>query len=376
MKRSDTSRMLTRRHFLKGAAAITALSGAVPLLASALSGQAPSPEAAESRNRNKPPRRCGFNLHNMHSTKGLGGYEQHDFRWMSEWGFDWVRIPVAYQLITLNDDPYELDEWWLDLLDRAMEYGPRYGVHVCLAMQSAPGKKSPRQPYSLWKDQEALDAFCFLWKVLAERYKGISPAKLSFNLINEPPPVGEQMSALDYKRVAGAAAAAIRQVRPDRPIVADGTKWANFPCPELKDLDVGQSVHMYVPWALTHHEAPWMAGWESYPEPQWPGVVWEGVTWNRDALEEYYRPWFELAEQGVSVHCGEMGVYNKTPHAIALAWMRDVLDMLKSHNIGWALWNFRGEFGILDSDRADIEYEDFNGHKLDRKLLALLQEFA
>ncbi|MDH4179206.1 MAG: twin-arginine translocation signal domain-containing protein, partial [Armatimonadota bacterium] len=72
MKRSDTSRMLTRRHFLKGAAAITALSGAVPLLASALSGQAPSPEAAESRNRNKPPRRCGFNLHNMHSTKGLG----------------------------------------------------------------------------------------------------------------------------------------------------------------------------------------------------------------------------------------------------------------------------------------------------------------
>jgi hypothetical protein len=50
--------------------------------------------------------------------------------------------------------------------------------------------------------------------------------------------------------------------------------------------------------------------------------------------------------------------------------------MLKNQNIGWALWNFRDTFGILDSGRTDVEYEDFNGHKLDRKLLSLLQEFA
>jgi endoglucanase len=43
--------------------------------------------------------------------------------------------------------------------------------------------------------------------------------------------------------------------------------------------------------------------------------------------------------------------------------------------MGWALWNFCGSFGILDSERADVLYEDFHGHKLDRKLLALLQEF-
>ncbi|NIR01637.1 MAG: hypothetical protein GTN78_15800 [Gemmatimonadales bacterium] len=59
---------------------------------------------------------------------------------------------------------------------------------------------------------------------------------------------------------------------------------------------------------------------------------------------------------------------------MALAWLRDILDMLTSHNIGWALWNFRDSFGILDSGRTDIEYEEFNGHKLDRKLLSLPQE--
>jgi len=58
-----------------------------------------------------------------------------------------------------------------------------------------------------------------------------------------------------------------------------------------------------------------------------------------------------------------------------LAWLRDVLEILTSHNIGWAIWNFRGSFGIIDSGREDVQYEDFHGHKLDRKLLALLQEF-
>ena len=58
-----------------------------------------------------------------------------------------------------------------------------------------------------------------------------------------------------------------------------------------------------------------------------------------------------------------------------LRWLRDVLEILKEQNIGFALWNFRGTFGVLDSDRDDVAYEDWHGHRLDRRLLALLQEF-
>ena len=39
------------------------------------------------------------------------------------------------------------------------------------------------------------------------------------------------------------------------------------------------------------------------------------------------------------------------------------------------MWNFRGPFGILDSGRRDVQYEEFEGHKLDRKLLELLQRY-
>ncbi len=37
-----------------------------------------------------------------------------------------------------------------------------------------------------------------------------------------------------------------------------------------------------------------------------------------------------------------------------IAWMSDVLDILKGHGIGWALWNLRGSFGVVDSGRSDL----------------------
>jgi hypothetical protein len=52
-----------------------------------------------------------------------------------------------------------------------------------------------------------------------------------------------------------------------------------------------------------------------------------------------------------------------------------VLSVLTEHEIGYALWNFRGDFGIMDSGRKDIEYEDWYGHQLDRKLLELLKKY-
>ena len=64
---------------------------------------------------------------------------------------------------------------------------------------------------------------------------------------------------------------------------------------------------------------------------------------------------------------------NKTPHGVTLRWMEDCLRNWRDAGLGWALWNFRGSFGVLDSERADVNYEDWRGHKLDRKMLDLLQ---
>jgi endoglucanase len=225
------------------------------------------------------------------------------------------------------------------------------------------------EPFNLWKDKEPLDAFCFHWQMLANRYRGVSKDKLSFDLINEPPAVGQLMSRTDHERVIRTAVTAIRQISPDRIVVADGTSWGNEPIPELAELGIAQSCRAYQPMILTHYKASWVRG-EDFPYPEWPGH-----GWDRKRLQQHYRKWADLAGKGVGVHCGEGGAYNKTPHNVVLAWLRDTLEILTGHGIGLALWNFRGSFGILDSGRKDVEYEDFHGRKLDRKLLNLLQEF-
>jgi len=98
------------------------------------------------------------------------------------------------------------------------------------------------------------------------------------------------------------------------------------------------------------------------------------MRYTKDILwRESVEPWRKFADSfGVGVHVGEWGAYNRTPHAVVLAWMKDCLDLWKQASFGWALWNLRGEFGILDSGRADVTYEDYQAHKLDRKMLELL----
>jgi hypothetical protein len=96
---------------------------------------------------------------------------------------------------------------------------------------------------------------------------------------------------------------------------------------------------------------------------------------SRDLLEKYYQPWIELSQTSkAGVHCGECGCYNRTPHDVFLAWFRDVHDILSSHQIGFAAWNFIGSFGVLDSGRTDVAYEDWHGHQLDRQFLDLLRK--
>ncbi len=99
-------------------------------------------------------------------------------------------------------------------------------------------------------------------------------------------------------------------------------------------------------------------------------------TYNRESLwREMIEPWKALEKQGVGVVVGEWGSYCYTPHDVALRWMEDCLKNWKEAGWGWAMWNFRGGFGPLDSSRSDVNYEDFHGHKLDREMMTLIQKY-
>jgi endoglucanase len=338
-----------------------------------------NPQSPISNLPNALPRWRGFNL--LHLFYGRGGHDpaEDDFRWTADWGFDFVRIPMNYRFWVEGDDVRKVREDVLKKVDDTVELGRRYHLHVNLNFHAAPGycispERRKAEPFSLWKDQAGLDAFCWHWQLFAKRYKGIPSSQLSFDLVNEPPPVGPEMAREDYVRVVTAAVKTIRAIDPGRLIIADGINVGDDPLPELASLGIGQSCRGYRPKGVSHYNAHWEPG-VVWKQPQWPGGDHYGETWDLECLRQAYEPWAALVRQGVGVHCGECGCLNLTPHPIALAWLRDMFTILTGHGIGWGLWNLRGAFGVLDSQRSDVDYEDFQGHKLDRKLLELLQGF-
>jgi len=328
------------------------------------------------------PRWRGFNLLDLFTIHSDGNFSEDDFRWMSGWGFDFARIPACYTLwIEPGDNPKDvtrLSEPGLAKVDRAVRLGEKYGLHICLNFHRAPGysvNAERQEPFNLWKDEDALAAFCYHWQAFTRRYQGIPSERLSFNLVNEPARIDpDVMTRADHECVVRAAAQAIHAIDPGRLVIIDGLYWGTEPLPELAGLAVAQSCRAYQPMNISHYRAGWVES-QGWPEPAYPGRQSDGEYWDRQRLEAHYQPWIALKQSGVGVHCGEGGAYSYTPHAVALAWLNDVLEILSGSGIGFALWNLRGDFGLLDSNRADVDYEDWHGHRLDRALLSLLQRY-
>jgi endoglucanase len=356
--------LFTRRRFLQAAGAIGACVQADKLLAM----------MKDEVSAAKLPRWRGFNLLEKFIAELSGPFKQADFEWMAEWEFNFARLPLSYHCWSDPKDWRKLREPALKEIDQAVEWGRRYGIHINLNLHRAPGYcvNPPAEPFDLWKDEKALEACAYHWGQFAQRYKGIPSSRLSFDLLNEPGKIPEER----YVRVVRRLVEAIRERDPDRLIIADGLQWGTVPVSGLADLKIAQSTRGYEPFQFTHYKASWVKGSDRWAEPAWPFKDPSGQVWDKAQLrKKRIEPWKALERQGVGIHVGEWGAHQHTPHKAVLAWMRDSLSLWKEASWGWALWNLRGSFGVLDSGRKDVEYEDFHGHKLDREMLQLLRSF-
>jgi aryl-phospho-beta-D-glucosidase BglC (GH1 family) len=380
-----------RRNFIRTTGVVAA--------ATALTGNLALGNVAQPLAKNAVPRWRGFNLLDYFSPFPPGANDKSqstndDFKWMVDWGFDFVRLPMAYPRYihfdpnknVTPDDVLNINENVVDEIQELVYRAQQAGLHVCLNLHRAPGyciNAGFHEPYNLWKDEAARQAFYYHWAMWGKRFKNESSKKISFDLVNEPTmrdDMNDQFSRSTavpgevYRKVAKTAAEAIRKSNPDHLVIADGNSGGSSVIPEIENLNIVQSCRGYYPHYVSHYRAPWVfKNPDEAPKPVWPGVI-DGKYYGRKNLEELYQPWIDLVKKGVGVHCGECGCWHDTPHEVFLAWFGDVLDILTENQIGYALWNFRGDFGILDSGRKDITYEDWHGHKLDRKLLELLQK--
>lgn len=358
---------MTRRKLIQSAA-VSAAALVLPTGPLSAAGQVPS--AA------KLPRWRGFNLLEMFTDRRPAPFREEDFALIAEWGFDFVRLPLSYRCWARPEDWLNINEERVKWVDGAVKLGQKYRVHVNINFHRAPGYcvNPPDEPLDLWTSPEAQKAAVFHWRHFAKRYQGIPSTEVSFDLLNEPKDMPEE----PYANVIRMFVEAIREVDPQRLIIADGLKWGGTPVHSLSDLGIGQSTRGYAPTQISHYKANWVTGADQFEEPTWPLTIpgKEGkppTVYDRARLiKERIEPWKALESKGVGVHVGEWGAYNYTPHKVVLAWMKDYLELWKEVGWGWALWNLRGSFGVLNSGRKDMQYEDFRGHKLDRKMLELL----
>ena len=332
----------------------------------------------------------GFNLLNMFCSKESSvikenvpsGFKEFDFKIIAELGFNFVRIPLSYRLWGDVDRPFYINYDRLAELDRAVEYAEKYNLHINIAMHRGIGycinkDEKIEEKLDLWSDDKALDAFVHHWHAIAERYQNVSSDRLSFNIINEPDIV---VNIADYTRVCNRVIEDIVKISPQRYFVVDGLSWGEYPNVLMMTEEMPNCIHStraYGPESLTHYRFSKTFCTET---PVWPGGYridgcGKRIEYNKEKFEQSMDMWKSISEiYSANVMCGELGCANFTPHNVALAWLDDILTVLNEKKFGWAMWNLYGIFGIIDSERDDVVYEDFYGHKLDRKMLDIMQK--
>jgi hypothetical protein len=331
--------------------------------------------------------RYGFNFLWMYTTKRptIQPPDEKALDFMADLGLNFVRIPTDYRFWTQDQDYMHPDESVFEHLDRYLDACRVRGIQMSLNLHRAPGycvANDDLEPHNLWADSEAQDGFVFQWETFARRYRGVPNDALSFDLLNEPPWEGGRygMTREKNEAVMRRAVGKIRAIDPDREIVINGIGCGKLAIPELADLGVVHGARGYTPMSVSHYEAPWADSREGdVPPPTYPGAPSVGSDrhfleeggWDREILRDSYRPWLDVAQKGVAIHVGEFGCYNRTPNDVALRWLGDLFDLYREWGWGYALWNFKGPFGIIDHGREGARFENYKGYRVDRDLLDL-----
>jgi len=250
-----------------------------------------------------------------HTTKA-------DIDAMAAMGFNSVRLPMHYGLLTLAADQEPVpghDTWKEDgfkRIDDLLAWTKANGLYLILDLHAAPGgqgadlpiaDRDPSKP-SLWQSAENRRKTVALWRKLAARYKD-EPAIGAYDLINEPNwdfdgPGGnhgckdEKQTALwDYYKELTAA---VREIDKRHMIILEGNCWGNNykGMPAAWDHNMALSFHKY---------------WNVNDEASIATVL---------KLRD---------DTGMPLWLGESGENSNV-------WFRDAIALVEKHEIGWAFW--------------------------------------
>jgi endoglucanase len=293
--------------------------------------------------------------------------DDNDIALIARMGFDNVRLSIdATPLEQAPVDASGLNADFMARLDHALDTMLAQGLAVQVDLH-------PEDPFKmqLRTSDAAVDHFTALWRKLAAHYASRNPELVLFEVMNEP----EQNDPYRWAGIQARAAAAIREVAPRNTIIATGPNYSDIvdllTQHPLGDGNVIYTFHFYDPHEFTHQGANWGTPWWRYthgiPYPATEDSMRDLLKevpdlTNRYALELYWLDHWdahrirllidEAAAWGQNNHvpviCNEFGAFRQFTDATSRnAWIHDVRTALEGDHIGWAMWDYRGNFGVV-----------------------------
>jgi endoglucanase len=288
-----------------------------------------------------------------------------DIALIKSMGFDHVRLSVNPQPMMPNHRPDEIPGEYLGYLDAAVKMILDQGLAVVIDMHPE-GEFKTR----LGKDDSLVQEFADFWRALARHYSTWDAERVFFEVLNEP----EMTDRYRWTGVQTKLAAAIREGAPQSTIIAAGARWSDnddlvFIEP-LRDANVIYNFHFYDPHIFTHQGATWgsyfwhwVKGLHYPSSPDNAAKVAAGApdAVDRLAIVRYAEDHWDAARinaeitqvaewarrRGVPVVCNEFGVFRQAEPQDREAWILDVRAALEKHGMGWAMWDYSGNFGVV-----------------------------
>jgi endoglucanase len=304
-------------------------------------------------------------------------------------GFDHVRLSVNPQpMMDAERRPDGAAEYF-GYLDNAMKMILDAGLAVELDMHPDSDFKA-----RIAKEDDFVERFADFWRGVAEHYSSWDPDRVFFEILNEP----EMRDPYRWYGVEAKLAAAIRQAAPNHTIIAAGARWDDdddmiFLEP-LRDPNVIYVFHFYEPHIFTHQGATWGAYfWRwvrglHYPSsPENAGDVATAVPeavhrldvirygqdhWDASRIEAEINQAADWAKQNrAPLICNEFGVYRRFANPQDRGrWITDVRSSLEHHDIGWAMWDYSGSFGVATKKNGKATLDETTVRALGLKMPA------
>jgi endoglucanase len=304
-------------------------------------------------------------------------------------GFDHVRLSVNPQPIMDAARSRNGSAEYFGYLDAAVKMILDAGLAVEIDMHPDSDFKE-----RLAKEDEFVGRFADFWSTVAQHYSSWDSDRVFFEILNEP----EMRDAYRWYGVEAKLAAAIRRAAPANTIIATGANWDNdddllFLEP-LPDPNVVYVFHFYEPHLFTHQGATWgeyywhwLKGLHYPSSPENAAQVAALVPdarerlqvirfgqdhWDAPRIEAEINQAADWARQrGVPLICNEFGVYRAfADPQDRVRWIQDVRTSLERHNIGWAMWDYSGSFGVVTNRETKAKLDEVTVRALGLKMPA------